>query len=669
MVAVVVVVLDHLVGWPPGGFVGVDVFFVISGFLITGLLLREHERTGTISFWGFYKRRIKRIIPVAVVATALTVGAAWFLFNRARFSSTLSDGLYATLFTANWHMAAVGTDYFRAEAAVSPLQHYWSLSVEEQFYFVWPWLMLLIFVVTARLTTWSRRRARTTAGVVMLVITVTSFAWSLYETSTSPTWAYFSTFSRTWELGIGALIAVFAATFARIPGLVRPLVAWIGVAGIVASLLVITGESAFPAPWAALPVVSTALVIIAGTGGEQRFLWPLTNRVSRYVGDISYSMYIWHWPIIVFGLALGGDGPLTVAVLAVLVVLASVYSYHLLEDPIRTSSWLDHQPRLRRSNVPRVGMTTVQKALAVSLLGVVTVGVIGAALVRVQPTRSATVADHAPPSATPGATEGAAPSTTPQLDALHGELAVALTATEWPTLTPTMDEAMAARQAPDDVMACGFSTYDEARCTFGDPAAAQTAVVVGNSISMTFVRPLQLALADSGWKVVSYGMFGCPFADYSIAEVPEGVDGCAERPDAAVEAINRLSPGAVFVIGARPVDAAVAQLRKITVPTRIVYLPPPPQGANVTACYAPISAPADCVTELDDGWDRYEAAIAAQVEGVMLPTADWFCVQGSCPSFAGTTPTKRDLGHMTIQYGERIAPVIREAMIAQGLVQ
>ena len=240
MVAVVAVILDHLLHWPAGGFVGVDIFFVISGFLITGLLLREHERTGTISFWGFYRRRIKRILPAATVVVILTVAAGYLLLSRVRATDTLWDGIWASLFAANWNYATEGTDYFQPDVAVSPLQHYWSLSVEEQFYFVWPWLMLLILWVGAKARSGATSRSALAVQLAIVAIVVGSFVWSVWETLSSPTWAYFSTFSRAWELGIGAAIAVFAKACARIPDGWRPALGWLGLGGIAVSLFVVT---------------------------------------------------------------------------------------------------------------------------------------------------------------------------------------------------------------------------------------------------------------------------------------------------------------------------------------------------------------------------------------------------------------------------------------------
>ncbi|WP_162237669.1 acyltransferase family protein [Agreia sp. Leaf244] len=171
MVAVVVVIFDHLIGWPTGGFIGVDVFFVISGFLITGLLLREHDRSNTISFIGFYKRRIRRILPAATLVLVVTVVVAFVVFNVSRATQTFWDGIWSFFFAANWRFASAGTDYFQADGPVSPLQHFWSLAVEEQFYFVWPWLMLLIFILGGRAAKWNTKAAHRAIGIAMVIIT------------------------------------------------------------------------------------------------------------------------------------------------------------------------------------------------------------------------------------------------------------------------------------------------------------------------------------------------------------------------------------------------------------------------------------------------------------------------------------------------------------------
>lgn len=299
MVAVLTVFVFHLFGWPEGGFVGVDVFFVISGFLITGNLLRMAERRGNIQFTQFYWNRVRRIVPAATVVLALTYLASTLVFIPYRAHQVGIDALFAFIFMSNWWFAAQETDYFAIGSAVSPIQHYWSLSIEEQFYFVWPALVFVIGMFVARKRWTHGHRMRLAAAVMSFFIAV-SLGWALYETATSPTWAYFNTLARMWELGVGALLATSVGTLARIPSKAKPWLSWSGLALIAISVLILRENSAgFPAPWALLPVAGATLVIAAGVGGEPAGQLFLRNPASVYIGNISYSLYLVHWPVIV----------------------------------------------------------------------------------------------------------------------------------------------------------------------------------------------------------------------------------------------------------------------------------------------------------------------------------------------------------------------------------
>jgi peptidoglycan/LPS O-acetylase OafA/YrhL len=348
MVAVLTVFANHLWGWPTGGFVGVDVFFVISGFLITGNLLRGAEKTGNVSFRSFYWNRVRRIVPAATVVLILTYLVAVLLFLPFRSNQVGIDALWAFFFFANWHFAAEGTDYFAAAAStVSPVQHYWSLSIEEQFYFVWPALIFIIGVLVVR-KAWSHDRRMKVAGAVMAVICAASLGWAIYETQIAPTTAYFSTFSRVWELGVGALLATSVRLLVRIPTKLKPILSWAGLALIAASLILLhEGSVGFPAPWAILPVLGAALVLAAGVGAEPQPQGFLRNPISCYIGDISYSLYLVHWPVIVFLGALMDPGwQFSVTALALGFALA-VVSYHFVENPLRKVDWTKLRDSLR----------------------------------------------------------------------------------------------------------------------------------------------------------------------------------------------------------------------------------------------------------------------------------------------------------------------------------
>ena len=347
--AVIAVVLDHALAWPRGGFVGVDVFFVISGFLITAVLLREIAQTGRIRLGGFLARRVRRILPAALVVPVTVTLVGFVVFNRPRAEQTLGDALAALVSLVNWRFVAEGADYFASSPSV--LQHFWSLSVEEQFYLVWP--VLLLIAVLCLPSERRRSRGALVVGALAAVVVVASFGWALIQSTAAPTTAYFSTATRAWELGVGALLAAAMPLLARIPRVIGALLGWVGLAGVVWAFLTVDPDAtAFPGPGAALPVLATALVIAGGVGGDPRarHLYPVTNPVAVFVGDVSYSLYLWHLPVLVFAaVLLPDDGPVATAIVVGSMVALTLASYWVVEQPLHRSPLLRRATRERAS--------------------------------------------------------------------------------------------------------------------------------------------------------------------------------------------------------------------------------------------------------------------------------------------------------------------------------
>ncbi|MDR6174428.1 peptidoglycan/LPS O-acetylase OafA/YrhL [Nocardioides zeae] len=697
--AVTAVVLDHLLGWPHGGFVGVDVFFVISGFLITGILLREHERTGTISFVGFYRRRAKRILPASILVLAVTVALSYALVGRLRADSIATDGLWALFFGANWRFTTQATDYFAANGPVSPLQHYWSLAVEEQFYFVWPWLMLGVLALLAART---RRRTgtppgattrpdhhRLVVGLVLAGVVAASFAWALQQTSAAPSAAYFSTFTRVWELGLGALVAVAAPLCARIPDAVRPVLAWGGLVGMTASLWLVTEDAGFPAPAAALPVGATALVIAAGTfaerGRQQRFLLPLTNRVAGYVGDISYSLYLWHFPVAILGVVVLGDSPLVLAGLGVVMLVLAVHSYHLVEEPLRSATWRLPRRTSREAGAGRRG--TLRAAYTgVFLLALAAAPLMPSLVLADNGVRTLSDADVAAIDAETHA------EYTPAVADLQTEIRVALAAGAWPELDPPIEEAMAGREVPSSVMPCGdIDGVDVAACTFGEldrAAGGQSIAVVGDSIAVNYV-PLLVGALPEGWSLTSLGAYGCPFTDL-LSEHPDAaiVDGCEQRKADVVDAVEELRPDVLVVadmyaprteVGEegtitpeRWAESTRTQLGEVADAVgRTVVLAPPPSDVNIDECYNLLSSPVDCVSKVRGQWSGMhdaEAAMAEEMGATYVDSRDWFCAEDRCPAFVGDTLVKVDLVHFSQPYQRLLQPAFTERLGTLGVL-
>lgn len=355
-IAVLVVILDH-VGMRgfTGGFVGVDVFFVISGYVITRMLLQRSDSPRGAWFLDFYAKRTRRIVPAATLVIALTVVATFELTNFLRGARVIPDATSASLFLANFHFIATGTDYARLDADPSPLQHYWSLAVEEQFYLVWPMLVLVAIVVAGRVRRVTLRHML--VGLLTAVVAA-SFLCSIVLTSVNGGAAFFSPLTRTWELGIGALLAVtqpwLAAKVAA-----RPTAATVlGVSGIAAiawAVISLDETDRFPGWVAAVPVLGTAALLVAGMCAQRTAsATALGSRAAVYIGDISYSLYLVHWPIFVITAAcIGGDfsWPLQILLIGATFV-ASAAMYHGFENPIRRSRLLAARPWLSLAIVP-----------------------------------------------------------------------------------------------------------------------------------------------------------------------------------------------------------------------------------------------------------------------------------------------------------------------------
>ncbi|WP_258060147.1 acyltransferase family protein [Arthrobacter sp. ZGTC212] len=689
-IAVLAVVADHLTGSPVGGFVGVDIFFVISGFLITGLLLREQEKKGSISFADFYRRRVRRIVPVAGIVLLTTVVSSWALFSTGRAKSITWDGLFALVFGANWQLAAIGTDYMQAEGPVSPLQHFWSLAVEEQFYVVWPWLIVLVFAALAhRPSTKPAVAHRVLAGVFGLVI-LTTFAYAMWETSTRPTVAYFSTISRTWELAVGALLAVTGSSFSRLAPMARTILGYIGLAGIAWSLWFVTPEMSFPGPWAAAPVIATALVIAAGTGGEQRYLYPLTNPLSGYIGNISYSLYLWHFPVIVLmGSLFTREDVIAWTVMILGMIALSVASYHFIEDPIRKSSWLESANRkARRDKTSLFGATSARAGMGV-LVMVTTLLVILALTI---PTSAEEAASYKPaPISLSG--EAAAAPVEPRTaqDKLAAELGTAISAPSWPNLTPSVDQLKLVPEWIED-KCLNVDAENFARCAYGDVSATKTAVVLGDSVSISWMPGLRESLGKQGWKLQLLTREQCPAIEVPVRQYDNEAgftEECLAHQRWAAEKVAQMRPDMVIVSSAlgtrdRMVsaesesdimsswrDATVSKLEELKGYTDgdVVLLSVASRGHNLQECATRVSKPSDCMSNGDTFLKTVavEQDAATRVEGVrFVSTAQWFCgISSQCPSFAGNTPIFAEGGHLTPEYSVKLAPIIGPALLGQ----
>ena len=674
-VAVGVVLTSHLMNQPAGGFVGVDIFFVISGFLITGLLLREYERSGRISFREFYARRVRRILPAALVTLLVTCIAARAIFFDSRAQQTYQDSVWAALSLANWHLASNGTDYFQSTLPPSIVQQYWSLSVEEQFYLVWPVLIVAVGAIAMKR---GLGQFRGTLLAALSLVVGLSFAWAIWQTPKDTTVAYFSTFTRGWELGIGGLLAMATSRLAKMPRWLSFLLVWVGLVAIAVSAIITRSDSTFPAPGALPATLGTVAVIAGGTAAAALYNPLLENPVSRFLGKISYSLYLWHWPVIIISETLllkGSMQQIGVAIAASLAI--ATISFYVVEQPIRDTTFLSRPSEGRQ---PRVLSARVKRGYSMALAGVAALVLLAA----VVPER-VSVAEAQPIWPSTGATTSAAPAA-PGAGAadLSKQVDAALGATSWPNLNPSLDKLSRSRAA--EWNDCGnVDASAESRCRYG--TGSKTVVVLGDSIAISWLPTVRAGLEDKGWTIQGLTFGECPAAQIDVVSSSRDqgfTERCRAHQKFSLDRAKELKPALIVIsttngvldriVGA-PGDAATAAYKTAQVAalkalvsktTKVVVLAPPPNRRDLLACATRVSVPADCLADVTTSWQALktadsEAANAAGAEYV--DTQTWTCsVDGECPGFLGTTPVMADGVHLTNTMARKLGPIFAESV-------
>ncbi|MEJ5946605.1 acyltransferase family protein [Pseudokineococcus basanitobsidens] len=520
-VAVLLVVLYHA-GVPgvSGGYVGVDVFFVLSGFLITGLLVSEVRRTGTVSLSRFYARRARRLLPMAVLVLVATAAAGALLLPPLDVPGLGSDVLAAGLYVANWHYAVGSTDYLGGGSDGSPVLHFWSLGVEEQFYVVWPLLLLLVVAVTRR----GGRDGRALVpriGLGLVVLGAVSLLLSWWLTPTTGSWAYFGLHTRAWELAAGAGAAIGLPLLRRLPRPVAAAAGWVGLVAVVGSALVYDDSTVFPGTAALVPVLGTVLLVAAGAPERARGTASLFSApLLRYVGRVSYSWYLWHWPCLVLARLLTDGSPTAVQTAGAVVVsfLLAAGSHALVEEPVRRSPWLSAStPRSLRLGA---ALTALVTAVALAL--------------------------------SPWQAWGSRDGDAVDLAVLEGSVSGPEGSATWQG-APLMS-ALQAREDQSRPDAC-YVSYSETspppedvcRLVDGDgPAVA----LLGDSHSAHWLPAMEALARERGWSLVYYGKSACPTVDATVwqDQLERGYTECDTWRDGV---LDRLADGpeldAVFV--------------------------------------------------------------------------------------------------------------------------
>lgn len=589
----------------PGGFIGVDIFYVISGYLITGLILRELESTGKLDLGAFYQRRIKRLLPTSIFVLFATALVSWFVLPSINRDQLGKDFFAAATYISNYLFAWWQNDYQNLDATPSPFIHYWSLAVEEQFYLVWP-ILLILFA----------RKGRRGIFIGISTITALSLALSIYQTQTSPIWAFYSLSTRAWELGIGALLLFIPSrifTFRLLP--------WVGFIALLIASFSFSDGTAFPGVDALLPVLGTAILISTIP------VWPpilndlSNNRVSQWLGKISYPLYLWHWPALVIPSSALGR-PLTLlergACIVLTVVLADITN-RIIEEPLRH---LKIAPK--KVYLAAIATTATSLLLAVFIS-----------------------------------------TSVPALVSTNSETA----------FTFDLAEVVAKPIVVGDGCHVSHRGNRSGYCTYGDIKSKKTIVLYGDSHAAQWFPALEKIALKNGIKLVSLTKSACPAVD-----APRDDDGgfkyinCAQWRKYSYQRINEIKPIAVIMSSFQYFSAPAkypdpdlwwrnGQIKLLNslkgASENLIYISDTPHPkVDIPSCLATLKA-FEC--------DTSEKSLNLVVPGfkVIDPTP-WLCTD-ICPAVKDSIVAYRDRSHISIAMSLHLMPLLESALREKGL--
>jgi peptidoglycan/LPS O-acetylase OafA/YrhL len=658
-IAVLAVLMFHI--WPSalaGGYVGVDVFFVISGYLITGLLLREFKETGSLDLASFYARRVRRLLPAAALVL-FAVAALSGLLPSVRLETTGIEILASTFYVQNWWLASQAVDYLAADDAPSILLHFWSLSVEEQYYIFWPIMLVSVAAVAPRV-----RPKEFVFGAFVALVFFLSIAYSVYATSHNPGLAYFATTTRAWELALGGLVACFVSKDLLSPAGKSTATA-VGLAMIALAAYYFDERTPFPGFFALLPTVGAALVI-AGCGGESRYsLNPLlTSRAMQYVGDISYSLYLWHWPILIlYGLVAARQmTTLDGGVVAVISFALAHQTKDLVEDRYR------HPGRV---SMHRKTILTVVACFAVSITS--------GAWVYVRSGSSVGVVD--PKIASSGHPGGAA-----LLSGVVAEKGV-----------PYIPSANSARADKSDAYGKCIAANGQSEpyiCHYGVKDASVRIAIVGDSHAVHWFPALREAAKHNGWAILGIAKSACAFGSQPVqGKRGTSFDDCTDWSRNALELLKEVKPDLVIsaqsiasmAVGADDkersaelIGKGLAESWRALLASGIPVLAikdTPWMGANIPDCLSkPGAQPDDCARPRTKavGFRPDPMDIGAKLvpRVTLLDVSSGICGPSMCEPVVGNVLVWRDSHHLTATFSRTLAPylgiAVKKAMQAHN---
>ncbi|MQM28486.1 acyltransferase family protein [Glycomyces albidus] len=644
-VAVLLVAVYHI--WFNRVSGGVDVFLFLTGFFITGSLTRSVERSGGVRASHFLSRLAHRLLPAAAVVMAGTLAASYLWLPKSRWPAVFEETVASLLYYENWALAGKAVDYLARDAGPSPLQHFWSLSIQGQFYLLW----LALAAFAALLARTRGVRLREAVFLLCAMVFAVSLTYSVVTTDTRQAWAYFDTGARLWELALGGMFAL-ALPYLRLPVGIRVPLGWFGLAALLSCGALLDVSTLFPGAIALWPLAAAACVILAGTTGlpyaADRLL---TWRPVMRLGAWSYALYLWHWPVLVVYLHRTGRDTATLAggaaVLAAALVLAAATTW--LVDG-RVAAFAKRRPGRRWS-------LAAAAAFAVPLLAVT----LAAQHVYLQ--RNESAAAHL--------AELAADRETYPGAAVLADPALAAGLEEAPFIPP-LENVQDMPLIYADGCDAGLSGSEATPCFYGDEDAAHTVAIVGGSRIGHWFPAFHGAAEHAGWRLVSLTKSGCQFS----TEAPRNDDAeeaasCVEWNEQVVDILDELRPDLVVTLSTRAFlegegtypgfadrwrtldEWGVQVLALRDLPRLEEPLPECLERHGVEECATPVSL----TRAAEDPTSEYTDVPSNVSFGDLV---EYVCPDGTCPAVIGNILTFRDHSHLTATYAATLAPYVED---------
>lgn len=643
-IAILLVIAAHAkVPGLAGGFIGVDIFFVLSGYLITGLLTHEIVTTGSVQFMRFYARRFRRLLPAMLFTLALTCIAATIIILPSEQVSQASAAAAASVWLSNFYFAFSNIDYFGASAENNLFLHTWSLGVEEQFYLVWPALLVLIAMLSlgGKLPYIARLKA------VMVVVVGISLFSCIAMTPHAPELSFYMMPWRAWQFGLGALVLLHFGSPAPANVTTQPAKPWLarftwvgplGLGLIFGSALLISPNLAYPGAWALIPSIGTALLLAAGTQNIRgRATAFLSLRPMQAIGRVSYSWYLWHWPVLILGATLfdSNDSLIRFSLVAVSLLLAAL-SYRFIESPVRQSKKLIARPGV-------VVFISIALIVAASALSIRWGNGLSNWLSQPEQKKYASIRTDAP--------------------SIYG-----FGCDDW------------------------YRSSKVQFCAFGKENAKHTAVIMGDSIGLQWFPAVATIFDDLGWKLLIVTKSACPMVDAPLfyPRIGREYTECAQWREQALIEIQKIKPD-ILLLGSAPTPLlSVTQwkegtervLAKVSASTKRIYIlrATPKLSFNGPDCLLgrnwwprQLLGPSLCQSNAinpksDEIFEALKLASQSFPNVTMLDLNQSVCPDNQCAAERDDLVVFRDNQHLSASFVESLVPEFKQQLDLDNLV-